>query len=205
MMPIKTICKKLFVISWICLFSFSLKNDGEILYQSEKGKISIEKDFLKIHFQKSFYYDNQGDYVEIFVFKDVKKMIGSTSEGEFLLNKNEYLNKYQEKIKSLSLNPFDSPKQFLRLEKKNKRIYFYYQEQMVYIDFGKKIADENYCLVGHKKALQIKETNFNVAMYLNGNLKMACSINKKNDQNIHSIIDITKDFRKSEISSFYGY
>ena len=45
MMPIKTICKKLFFISWISLFSFSLKNEGGIIYQSEKGKISLEKDF----------------------------------------------------------------------------------------------------------------------------------------------------------------
>lgn len=157
---------------------------------------------MKVYFEKSFYYDNQGDYVEIFVFKDVKKYIGSTSEKEFILDKKKYLNDYHNKIKSLSLNPFDSPKQFLRLEKKNKRIYFYHQEQMVYVDFGKKIGDENYCLVGHKKALQIKETNFNVALYLNGNLKMACSVNKNKDQTLHSITDITNDFRKSETSHF---
>ena len=38
-MPIKTICKKLFVMSWICLFSLSLKNGGDILYRAEKVKI----------------------------------------------------------------------------------------------------------------------------------------------------------------------
>lgn len=192
---------KLFTL-FIALFlgTFNVNKQSKVLYSYEKGNVEVKDDFLQVKFDLNFYYKGEGDYVEVLVFNDYKNYLGSVTESEFKNNKNEFIKKYNKMIIEKRVD-FSNEKasHYLRIENKNGRVYFYYHDQMVYLDFGRKMSDGRYCVGGHDWSLQIKEQYYNVALYANGFLKYAGKVVKDNNQKVIQTKDITSEIMKSEI------
>lgn len=170
----------------------------EVLYKSKKGTLSIEKDFIKVNFDIDYYRRGEGDYVEILVLLDRKNYLGSVDEPEYNMNKIFLIEKYQKEL----MNKFDSydySQKLLRVEKKNRRCYFFYYEQLVKIDIGRKMSDGRYCVGANNIDFQVKEKNIIVTLYINGFYKYGEKITKDKDNNITMRNDFTSEHRKTSI------
>ena len=52
------------------------KNKEVLIYKSEKGMVTMDKDFLKVDFDIDYYYKGEGNHVVMLVFSDKKKLLG---------------------------------------------------------------------------------------------------------------------------------
>ena len=168
----------------------------EVLYKSKKGTLSIEKDFIKVNFDIDYYRRGEGDYVEILVLLDRKNYLGSVDEPEYNMNKIFLIEKYQKELKN-KFDFYDYSQKLLRVEKKNRRCYFFYYEKLVKIDIGRKMSDGRYCVGANNIDFQVKEKNIIVTLYINGFYKYGEKITKDKDNNIKMRNDFTLEHRKT--------
>jgi hypothetical protein len=54
------------------------KNKGVLIYKSEKGMVTMDKDFLKVDFDIDYYYKGEGDHLVMLVFSDKKNYLGGS-------------------------------------------------------------------------------------------------------------------------------
>ena len=151
----------------LVLSSFkTTKTKDELLFKDEYGKLSIKKDFIVVNFDTEKYlYDIR--YVQMIVFLDKKNYVGSVEEKEYIRNKLTILKKYQEEAKK-KMPVFDYTNKSLRIERRNKRCYFFYYEQLIELEFGRKMDDGRYCIGGHNSELQCNEKNIIITLYYDG-------------------------------------
>ena len=160
------------VILLFVLFSFAPNNDvkQEVLYKSEKGLLAIEKDFFKLNFDIDFYRRGEGNHVEILVTTDEKKYLGSVEESEYKMNKTALVKKYRAELSKL-FGEFDYSDRILRVEKRNRKCYFFYYDQLSYVQIGRLMSDGRYCVGAHDYKFQVREKRVIVTLYLDGQLK----------------------------------
>lgn len=170
----------------------------EVLYKSKKGTLSIQKDFIKVNFDVDYYRRGDGDYVEILVLLDRKNYLGSVDEPEYNKNKIFLIEKYQKELMN-KFNSFDYSKKNLRVEKRNRRCYFFYYEQLVKIDIGRKMSDGRYCVGANNIDFQVKEKNIIVNLYINGFYKYGEKITRDKYNNVTLRNDFTLEHRKTSI------
>jgi len=174
------------------------KEKEEIIYKDDYGKLAIKKDFIIVDYSVDKYLQGEGKYVQMLVFLDKKNYLGSVSESEFKSNKSSLIKKYQEEVKK-KLREIYYNNKFLRVEKKNNRMYFFYYEQLIDLDFGRKMNDGRYCVGGHNMELQCKEKNIIVTLYYDGVYKFGERIIKDENDNIKSRIDFSSEHRESAV------
>lgn len=174
------------------------KEKEEILFKDEFGKLAIKKDFIVVDYSTDKYLQGEGKYVQILVFLDKKNYLGSVSEKEFNQNKSTLIKKYQEDAKK-KMPVFDYTNKSLRIERKNKRCFFFYYEQLIELDFGRLMSDGRYCVGGHNSELQCKEKNIIVTLYYDGVYKYGERILKDEKDNIKSRVDFGSEHRKTAI------
>lgn len=174
------------------------KEKEEILFKDEFGKLAIKKDFIVVDYSTDKYLQGEGKYVQMLVFLDKKNYLGSVSEKEFNQNKSTLIKKYQEEAKK-KMPVFDYTNKSLRIERKNKRCFFFYYEQLIELDFGRLMSDGRYCVGGHNSELQCKEKNIIVTLYYDGIYKYGERILKDEKDNIKSRVDFGSEHRKSAI------
>ena len=174
------------------------KEKEEIIFKDEFGKLAIKNDFIVVDYSVDKYIQGEGKYVQMLVFLDKKNYLGSVSESEFKSNKSSLIKKYQEEVKK-KLREIYYNNKFLRVEKKNNRMYFFYYEQLIDLDFGRKMNDGRYCVGGHNMELQCKEKNIIVTLYYDGVYKFGESIIKDENDNIKSRIDFSSEHRESAV------
>jgi hypothetical protein len=181
------------------LTSFNTSKEKEqIIFKDEFGKLAIKKDFIVIDYSTDKYLQGEGKYVQMLVFLDKKNYLGSVSEKEFNQNKSTLIKKYQEEAKK-KMPVFDYTNKSLRIERKNKRCFFFYYEQLIELDFGRLMSDGRYCIGGHNSELQCKEKNIIVTLYYDGIYKYGERILKDEKDNIKSRVDFGSEHRKSVI------
>ena len=96
-------------------------------------------------------------------------------------------------------NSFDYSQKILRVEKRNRRCYFFYYEQLVKIDIGRKMSDGRYCVGANNIDFQVKEKNIIVTLYINGFYKYGEKIIRDKDNNVTLRNDFTSEHRKTSI------
>ena len=170
----------------------------ELLFKDEYGRLSVNKDFIVLDYATEKYLQGQGKYVQMLVFLDKKNCLGSVDEKEYNRNKSTILKKYQEEAKK-KMPVFDYTNKSLRIERRNKRCYFFYYEQLIELEFGRKMDDGRYCVGGHYSELQCKEKNIIVTLYYDGIYKYGERILKDEKDNIKSRNDFGSEHRKSAI------
>jgi hypothetical protein len=170
----------------------------EILYKSDKGTLSIEKDMIKANFDIDYYRRGEGDYVEILVLLDKKVYLGSEDEQDFKYNKQYLTDKYQKEVMK-RLDSFDYSKRCLRVEKKNRRCYFFYYQQLTNIEIGRRMSDGRFCVGANNLDFQVKEKNIIVTLYLNGVYKYGEKIVKDKSDAIISRKNFTLEHLKTAI------
>lgn len=181
------------------LTSFNTSNTKEeLLFKDEYGRISVKKDFIVVDYATEKYLQGAGKYVQMLVFLDKKNYLGSVDEKEYNRNKSTILKKYQEEAKK-KMPVFDYTNKSLRIERRNKRYYFFYYEQLIELEFGRKMDDGRYCVGGHNSELQCKEKNLIITLYYDGIYKYGERILKDEKDNIKTRIDFTNEHRKSVI------
>ena len=181
------------------LTSFNISTPKEeLLFKDEYGKLSIKKDFILVEFSTEKYFQGEGKYVQMLVFFDKKNYLGSVDEKEYNRNKSTILKKYQDEAKK-KMPVFDYTNKSLRIERRNKRCYFFYYEQLIELEFGRKMDDGRYCVGGHNSELQCKEKNIIVTLYYDGIYKYGERIIKDEKNNIKSRTDFGPEHRKSAI------
>lgn len=174
------------------------KEKEEILFKDEYGRIALKKEFIVLDYSVDKYLQGEGKYVQLLVFLDKKNYLGSVNEKEYSRNKLSILKKYQEEAKK-KMPVFDYTDKSLRIEKKNKRCYFFYYEQLIELEFGRKMDDGRYCVGGHNSELQCKEKNLIITLYYDGIYKYGERILKDEKDNIKSRTDFGSEHRKSAI------
>ena len=175
------------------------KEKEEIIFKDDFGKLAIKKDFIVVDYYVDKYLQGQGKYVQLLVFLDKKNYLGSVDEKEYSRNKLSILKKYQEEAKN-KMPVFDYTDKSLRMEKKNNRCYFFFYEQLIELEFGRKMDDGRYCVGGHNSELQCNEKNIIVTLYYDGIFKYGERIMKDYNNNIKSRVDFTSEHRKSIIN-----
>lgn len=185
----------LFILS---SFTTSFKDKEELLFKDEYGRLSVKKDFIVVDYATEKYLQGAGKYVQMLVFLDKKKYLGSVDEKEYNRNKSTILKKYQDEAKK-KMPVFDYTNKSLRIERKNHRCYFFYYEQLIELEFGKKMSDGRYCIGGHNMELQCREKNIIITLYYDGIYKYGERIYKDEKDNIKTRIDFTNEHRKSVI------
>lgn len=174
------------------------KEKEELLFKDEYGRIALKKEFIVLDYSVDKYLQGEGKYVQLLVFLDKKNYLGSVDEKEYIRNKLSILKKYQEEAKK-KMPVFDYTDKSLRIEKKNNRCYFFFYEQLIELEFGRKMDDGRYCVGGHNSELQCKEKNIIVTLYYDGIFKYGERIMKDDNNNIKSRVDFTSEHRKSVI------
>ena len=174
------------------------KEKEEIIFKDDYGKLAIKKDFIVIDYSTDKYLQGEGKYIQLLVFLDKKNYLGSVSENDYKTIKVSILKKYQEEAKN-KMPVFDYTNKSLRIEKKNKRIYFFYFEQLIELDFGRLMSNGRYCIGGHNNELQCKEKNIIITLYYDGVYKYGERILKDEKDNVKSRIDFSSEHRKSVI------
>ena len=181
------------------LTSFNTYNTKEeLLFKDEYGRISVKKDFIVVDYATEKYLQGVGKFVQMLVFLDKKNYLGSVDEKEYNRNKSTILKKFQEEAKK-KMPVFDYTNKSLRIERRNKRCYFFYYEQLIELEFGRKMDDGRYCVGGHNSELQCNEKNIIVTLYYDGIFKYGERIMKNDNNNIKSRVDFTSEHRKSAI------
>ena len=181
------------------LTSFNTTTTKEVLlFKDDYGKLAIKKDFIVVNYATEKYLQGDGKYVQMIVFSDKKNYVGSVEEKEYNRNKSTILKKYQEEAKK-RMPVFDYTNKSLRIERRNKRCYFFYYEQLIELEFGRKMDDGRYCVGGHNSELQCKEKNIIITLYYDGIYKYGERILKDEKDNIKSRTDFGSEHRKSAI------
>ncbi len=170
----------------------------ELLFKDEYGKLSVNKDFIVVDYATEKYLQGVGKYVQMIVFLDKKNYVGSVEEKEYINNKSTIIKKYQEEAKK-KMTVFVYSNKSLRIERRNRRCYFFYYEQLIELEFGRKMDDGRYCVGGHNSELQCKEKNIIVTLYYDGIYKYGERIIKDEKNNIKSRTDFGPEHRKSAI------
>ena len=174
------------------------KTKDKLLFKDEYGKLSVNKDFIVVDYATEKYLQGVGKYVQMLVFLDKKKYLGSVDENEYKRNKLAVVKKYHEEAKK-RMPVFDYTNKSLRIERRNRRCYFFYYEQLIELEFGRKMDDGRYCVGGHNSELQCKEKNIIVTLYYDGVYKYRERILKDEKDNVKSRIDFSSEHRKSAI------
>ena len=174
------------------------KEKEEILFKDEYGRIALKKEFIVLDYSVDKYLQGEGKYVQLLVFLDKKNYLGSVDEKEYNRNKSTILKKYQEETKK-KMHVFDYTDKSLRIERKNNRCYFFYYEQLIELEFGRKMKDGRYCVGGHNSELQCNEKNIIITLYYDGIYKYGERIMKDEKDNIKSRTDFGSEHRKSAI------
>ena len=179
-------------------FTTAISEKEEQLFKDEFGKIAVKKDFLIINYETEKYLQGKGKYVQVLVFLDKKNYLGSVDEREYNRNKLVVIKKYQEEAK-IKLRSIDYTAKSLRIERRNKRCYFFYYEQLIGLDFGRLMSDGRYCVGGHNSELQCKEKNIIVTLYYDCVFKYGERILKDEKDAIKSRTDFGTEHRKTAI------
>jgi hypothetical protein len=188
-----------FTLLLFVLSSFNTTNTKEnFLFKDEYGKLDLKKDFIVINYSTEKYLQGKGKYVQMLVFLNHKNYLGTVDEKEYLRNKSVVIKKFQEKLKN-TMRIFSYNDKSLRMEIKHNRCYFFYYEQLISLDFGRKMSDGRYCVGGHHSELQCKEKNIIVTLYYDGAYVYGERIFKDDNDNIKSRVDFTPEHRKSAI------
>lgn len=183
----------------LVLTSFNTTKTKEVLlFKDDYGKLAIKKDFIVVNYATEKYLQGDGKYVQLIVFSDKKNYVGSVEEKEYIRNKSTILKKYQDEAKK-KMPVFDYTNKSLRIERRNKRCYFFYYEQLIELEFGRKMDDGRYCIGGHNSELQCKEKNIIINLYYDGIYKFGERILKDEEDKIKSRVDFGSEHRKSAI------
>jgi hypothetical protein len=186
------------IVLLLALSSFAIKSDSkkEVLYKTEKGNLTLEKDFFEVNFDINFYKRGEGNHVEIFVFSDEKKYLGSVDETDYKINKLTLINKYNDELKKI-FNQFDYSDRILRVEKRNRKCYFFYYNQLAEIEIGRLMSDGRYCVGAHNTKFQVREKRVIIILYLDGKYKYGEKMSR--DSN-YKIVD-RKDFMMEHLKT----
>lgn len=185
----------LFILS---SFTTIMKDKEELLFKDDYGKLAIKKDFIVVNYATEKYIQGDGKYVQMLVFLDKKNYVGSVEEKEFNRNKLAVIKKYQEEAKK-KMPIFDYLDKSLRMERRNKRCYFFYYEQLIELDFGRKMDDGRYCIGGHNSELQCQEKNIIITLYYDGMYKYGERIIKDENNKVKFRTDFGSEHRKTAI------
>ena len=188
------------IVLLLVLSSFSIKSDSnkEVLYKTEKGNLTLEKDFFEVNFDIDFYRRGEGNHIEILVFSDEKKYLGSVDEADYKLNKSTLLVKYNKELKK-EFDEYDYSDKALRIEKRNKKCYFFYYNQLAEIEIGRLMSDGRYCVGAHNTKFQVREKNIIVTLYLDGKFKYGEKIARDADYNIVERKDFLSEHLKTSV------
>jgi ribosomal protein L30E len=186
------------IVLLLALSSFAIKSDSkkEVLYKTEKGNLTLEKDFFEVNFDINFYKRGEGNHVEIFVFSDEKKYLGSVDETDYKINKLTLINNYNDELKKI-FNQFDYSDRILRVEKRNRKCYFFYYNQLAEIEIGRLMSDGRYCVGAHNTKFQVREKRVIIILYLDGKYKYGEKMSR--DSN-YKIVD-RKDFMMEHLKT----
>lgn len=184
----------------LALSSFAIKSDSkkEVLYKTEKGNLTLEKDFFEVNFDINFYKRGEGNHVEIFVFSDEKKYLGSVDETDYKINKFILINKYNDELKKI-FNQFDYSDKILRVEKRNKKCYFFYFEQLASIEIGRLTKEGKYCVGAHNTKFQVTENRVIISLYLDGKFKYGEKIARDSKYNIVARKDFLSEHLRTSV------
>ena len=186
------------IVLLLALSSFAIKSDSkkDVLYKTEKGNLTLEKDFFEVNFDINFYKRGEGNHVEIFVFSDEKKYLGSVDETDYKINKLTLINNYNDELKKI-FNQFDYSDRILRVEKRNRKCYFFYYNQLAEIEIGRLMSDGRYCVGAHNTKFQVREKRVIIILYLDGKYKYGEKMSR--DSN-YKIVD-RKDFMMEHLKT----
>jgi hypothetical protein len=173
------------IVLLLVLSSFAINSDSkkEVLYKTEKGTLILDKDFLKINFSKDYYLRGEGSFVDMLVLNDKKNYLGSVEESDYKINKMNLIQKYQSELKK-KFNFYNYSEKILRVEKRNRKCYFFYYEQLAQVSFGDRMPSGKICIGGHIGDYQVREKNIIVTLYLDGKFKYGEKIARDADYNI---------------------
>ena len=188
------------IVLVIILSSFTIKSDSkkELLYKTDKGNLTLEKDFFQVNFDIDYYRRGEGNHVEIFVLSDEKKYLGSVDESDYQINKLFLIDKYNDELKKI-FNKFDYSDRILRVEKRNRRCYFFYYNQLVEIEIGRLMSDGRYCVGAHNTKFQVREKRIIVTLYLDGKYKYGEKFSRDVNFNIVERKDFLSEHLKTAI------
>ena len=177
-------------------FTIAPKETASVLYQYEKGKLSVQKDFLQLNFDINYYYRGEGDFIEILVMGEEKKYLGSVDESTYKNNRAQLINQYNAELTKI-FDDYDYSDKMLRVERRNKKCYFYYYDHLSYVQVGRLLKDGRYCVGAHNYQFQVRESRILVALYLNGELKYGEKLYRDNNYKIVA----RKDFKLEHLKT----
>jgi hypothetical protein len=188
------------IVLLLVLSSFSIKSDSkkEVLYKTEKGNLTLEKDFFEVNFDIDFYRRGEGNHIEIFVFSDEKKYLGSVDEADYKLNKSTLLVKYNKELKK-EFDEYDYSDKALRIEKRNKKCYFFYYNQLAEIEIGRLMSDGRYCVGAHNTKFQVREKRVIITLYLDGKYKYGEKIARDSQYKVVERKDFLSEHLKTSV------
>lgn len=186
----------IFLVILFCSFSIPGGSKVEVLYKTEKGNLTMEKDFFQVDFDIDFYRRGEGNHIELFVLSDEKIYLGSEDEGDYKINKALIVNKYNAELKKI-FNEIEYSDKILRVERRNKKCYFFYYNQLAEIEIGRLTKDGRYCVGAHNTKFQVREKRVIITLYLDGKLKYGEKMSR--DSN-YKIVD-RKDFMMEHLKT----
>ena len=188
------------IVLLLALSSFSIKSYSkrEVLYKTEKGTLILDKDFLKINFSKDYYLRGEGSFVDMLVLHDKKNYLGSVEESDYKINKINLIQKYQSELKK-KFNFYNYSDKILRVEKRNRKCYFFYYEQLAQVSFGDRLPSGKICIGGHIGDYQVREKNIIVTLYLDGKFKYGEKIARDSDYNVIERKDFLSEHLKTSV------
>lgn len=189
------------IVLLLALSSFAIKSDSkkQVLYKTEKGNLTLEKDFFEVNFDINFYKRGGGNHVEIFVFSDEKKYLGSVDETDYKINKLTLINKYNDELKKI-FNQFDYSDRILRVEKRNRKCYFFYYNQLAEIEIGRLMSDGRYCVGAHNTKFQVSEKRVIITLYLDGKYKYGEKIARDSQYKVVERKDFMMEHLKTTVN-----
>ena len=188
------------IVLLLVLSSFAINSDSkkEVLYKTEKGNLTLEKDFFEVNFDIDYYRRGEGNHIELFVFSDEKKYLGSVDEADYKLNKSTLLVKYNKELKK-EFDEYDYSDKALRIEKRNKKCYFFYYNQLAEIEIGRLMSDGRYCVGAHNTKFQVREKRVIITLYLDGKYKYGEKFSRDVNYNIVERKDFLSEHLKTSV------
>jgi hypothetical protein len=192
--------KPFLIVLVLILSSFAIKSESkkEVLYKTDKGNLTLEKDFFQVNFDIDYYRRGEGNHIEILVLSDEKKYLGSVDESDYQINKLFLIDKYNDELKKI-FNKFDYSDRILRVEKRNRKCYFFYYKQLVEIEIGRLMSDGRYCVGAHNTKFQVREKRIIITLYLDGKYKYGEKISRDVNFNIVERKDFLSEHLKTII------
>lgn len=184
----------------LVLSSFTIEGDSkkEVLYKTEKGNLTLEKDFFEVNFDIDYYKRGEGNHVEILVTTDEKKYLGSVEESEYKMNKTALIKKYNTELSRI-FGEYNYSDKILRVEKRNTKCYFFYYEQLSYIEIGRLLSDGRYCVGAHNTKFQVREKRVIITLFLDGKYKYG----EKFSRDVNYKIVERKDFLSEHLKTTF--